>query len=367
MMAGAAPGYNGPVHVGWGRGALVTLVATFCSLVFAVPVRADEQFDVGPSPVLNVHVNHGQVTIQTWDRPQVLISSDNPADVRHLAPGEVDPRIPKQLQMASQRIETEHGPVTLPAESFVLPELPGAQHDAIVARGSGNMTITIPRGTAMVMAHLRAGRLSLNGYQGVFVTHVRSAEVSLNDVGGTGFVESLRGRVLATNSSFDRLRVRTATGNMLFQGCTSHQIQATSAYGSIVYDNGNFQPGLARFESEHGNVALGVRGSAQIGAHSGSGHVISSFHDEAQVHGDPTTKQATVGGGGPVVTATSKNGSVYLYSGSMNEHPHVRQELSGSTRLPVETVSPEAAPARAPQHAAPPSRPPAVRQGRPPR
>jgi hypothetical protein len=218
------------------------------------------------------------------------------------------------------------------------------------------MVITIPRGTAMVMAHLRAGHLNINNYRGIFITHVRSAAITLNNVSGTGYVESLRGRVVATNSSFDRLRVRTATGNVLFQGCTSHQIQASSVYGSIVYDNGDFQPGLARFESEHGNVALGVRGSAQIGAHSGSGHVVSSFQDDANVHGDPTTKQATVGGGGPVVTATSKNGSVYLYSGSINDHPHVREELSGSTRLPIRF---------SPQNAAPP-RPPAHTSGKPP-
>ena len=110
----------------------------------------------------------------------------------------------------------------------------------------------------------------------------------------------------ATNSSFDRLRVRTATGNMFFRGCSSQQIQATSNYGSIVYDNGDFQAGLARFESDHGNVALGVRGGAQIGAHSGSGHVVSNFQDGAFVQGNPETKQATVGGGGPVVTATSE-------------------------------------------------------------
>jgi DUF4097 and DUF4098 domain-containing protein YvlB len=219
------------------------------------------------------------------------------------------------------------------------------------------MVITIPRGTAMVMAHLRAGHLNINNYRGIFITHVRSAAITLNNVSGTGYVESLRGRIVATNSSFDRLRVRTATGNVLFQGCTSHQIQASSVYGSIVYDNGDFQPGLARFESEHGNVALGVRGSAQIGAHSGSGHVVSSFQDDANVHGDPTTKQATVGGGGPVVTATSKNGSVYLYSGSINDHPHVREELSGSTRLPIRF---------SPQNAAPPPRPPAHTSGKPP-
>ena len=225
--------------------------------------------------------------------------------------------------------------MTLPAESFVLPDLPGAQHDAIVARGNGNMTIMIPRGTAMVIAHIRAGRLTIDNYHGVFIAHVRQAEISLNNVSGTGFVESLRGRVVATNSTFDRLRVRTATGNMLFRGCTSQQIQATSTYGSIVYDNGNFQPGLARFESEHGNVALGVRGNAQIGAHSGAGHVVSSFHDDAQVRGDPTTKQATVGAAVRSSRRPRETASVYLYSGSMSDHPHVRQELSGSTQLPM--------------------------------
>jgi hypothetical protein len=353
MMRPRRSRYNRLVRVRLGRGAIAMLYAFLCSLTLAAPASADEQFDVGASPVLNVQLSRGHLTVQTWDRQQVQISSDQPVDVQHLSPSQVDPREPKQIQVSSQAIQTAHGLVTLPAESFVLPDIPGTQHDAIVARGQGNVTITIPRNTGIVIAHVRAGQLTLNGYHGIFVAQTRGAGITLNDVSGTGFVESLRGRIVASNSSFDRLRVRTATGNMLFQGCTSHQIQATSAYGSIVYDNGHFEPGLARFESEHGNVALGVQGGAQIGAHSGSGHVVSSFHNEANVRGNPATKQATVHGGGPVVTATSKNGSVYLYSGSINEHPRVRQELNGSTRLPVRY--PAAAP---PQNLAPNARPP---------
>ncbi|MFY9720260.1 MAG: hypothetical protein WAK16_11535 [Candidatus Cybelea sp.] len=346
MMERSRCRYNGDVRDGWRRRAIVTLLAALCSLAFAAPACADEQFDVGPSPVLNVHVNRGKVTVQTWDRQQVLISSDNPVDVRHLAASEVEPGIPKELQIEAQRIATTHGPVDLPAESFVLPDLSGSQHDAVMAVGTGNVTITIPRNTAMIVAHVRAGHLTIDNYHGIFVTRVRSASISLNHVGGTGFVESLRGRIVATDSTFDRLRARTAVGDMLFQSCTAQQIEATSTYGSIVYDDGQFQPGLARFESDHGNVALGVSGGAQIGAYSGSGHVVSSFSNDADVRGDPTTKQATVGGGGPVVTAASKNGSVYLYSGSMNDHPRVREELSGSTQLPVPAARP---PARPPQ------------------
>jgi hypothetical protein len=339
MMLATGRRYNGFVRRGWGREALVTLLAWLCWFGFVAPVRADEQFDVGPSPILNVHVTRGQVTIETWDRPAILISSEKPTDVRHFGPSQVDPGIPKQIQFASDEIQTDHGAVSLPAESFVIPELPGHDHDEILARGTGRITIMIPRGTAMVMAQQRAGHLTIENYHGVFVAHARAAGISLNNVGGTGFVESLRGHVIATGSTFERLRARTATGDIFFKDCTSHQIQATSAYGSIVYDNGSFQAGLARFESEHGNVALGIRGNAQIGAYSGSGHVESSFDDGAQVRGDPTTKQATVGGGGPVVTAASRNGSVYLYSGSMNEHPHVRQQLSGSLQLPMRPAS----------------------------
>ena len=188
----------------------------------------------------------------------------------------------------------------------------------------------------MVMAQQRGGHLTISKLsRRLHRPRARGAGISLNNVSGTGFVESLRGRIVATDSTFDRLRVRTATGDMLFQGL---HVAANPGDERVRIDRlrrRRLRAGLARFESEHGNVALGVRGNAQIGAHSGSGHVESSFDDDAQVRGDPTTKQATVGGGGPVVTATSKNGSVYLYSGSMNEHPHVRQELSGSTRLPM--------------------------------
>ena len=215
-----------------------------CSLAFAAPARADEQFDVGPAPVLNVHVIRGKVTVQTWDRQQVLISSDNAVNVRHVAASEVEPGVPKQLQFASQRIMTEHGPVELPAESFVLPELPGSQHDAVMAQGRGNVTITIPRNTAMVVAHVRAGHLTLDNYHGIFVTRVRAAGISLNHVGGTGFVESLRGRIVGN-------RLDASTGCACArrsETCSSRaapqqQIEATSTYGSIVYDDGQFPTG----------------------------------------------------------------------------------------------------------------------------
>jgi hypothetical protein len=187
-----------------------------------------------------------------------------------------------------------------------------------------------------VTAHVGTGQYNLSNYSGAFIAHVDNGGITMNHVNGSGYAEAVNGPVHANNSTFDRLRVRTATGNMLFRGCTSHQIDASSQYGSIVYDNGTFQSGLARFESVHGNVALGVRGGAQIGAHSGSGHIVSSFRDGAQVHNGSNMTQATVRGGGPVVTADSKNGTVYLYNGSVRTHPRVQAELRDVQALPAE-------------------------------
>ena len=322
MMATRVGVYNKTVFERCWRGGAALLLASSFWLVLGARASAAQQIAVGPNPWLDVQLQSGTLTVNTWDRPDVQISTTGKVGVSHVPASVADSRVPHQYTAWSQDVATDRGDVKLPEESFVLPQLRGASHDAVVANGHGDTTITIPRGTALVTAHVGSGQLNLNGYHGAFITQVRDGGIALDHVSGSGYAEALTGRVAATSSTFDRLRVRTATGDMLFRDCTSHQIEATSKYGSIVYDNGKFQPGLARFESEHGNVALGVRGGAQIGAHSGAGHVVSSFHN-----GSP--QQA------PVVQAVSKHGSVFLYNGAAhapaNAYAPVRDNAAART------------------------------------
>lgn len=324
MMAATGAGYNRAVFGRWRwRGAATLFLALSCWIFLAAAARAGEQIPVGPTPWLDVQLESGTLTVNTWDRPQVQVVTSGRVDLQHVNASQADPRIPRQYTAWSQNVATPQGDVMLPEESFVLPRLAGSAHDEVVARGQGNTTVTIPRGTALVTAGVGTGQLNLQNYRGAFIAHVADGSVTMNHVSGTGYVESLQGPVSASNSSFDRLRVRTATGNMFFRGCTSHQIEASSTYGSIVYDNGRFQPGLAHFESVHGNVALGVRGSAQIGARSGSGRMA----------------QTTVRGGGPVVTAVSKHGNVYIYRGS------ARAGFAQPAAAPAQALRPATAPA----------------------
>jgi hypothetical protein len=361
MMAPRGRRYNGAVRISRWRGAAGLLLASVCWLTLAAQARADEQLDVGQTPILNVQLGTGVVSVQTWDRPQVQVSADGSVNVQHIDAATVDPTIGKEIPNAAHSVETIHGTVTLPPEPFVLPKLEGTQHDEVRVVGDGNTTITVPNTSAMVIAHVERGRIYLENYRGVFVTQVHDGRVSLDHVAGSGYVESLRGAVVATDSTFDRLRVRTAASNVVFNRCTSRQIEASSTYGSIVYNNGSFEPGLARFESEHGNVAVGVRGGAQIGGHSDTGHVTSSFPTGTNLHENGNTTQATVEGGGPVVTATSKDGAVYLYNGALAEHPDFRAALqAGRLGAPRPAGGPDrslSAPARPfvpPAHPAPP-------------
>jgi hypothetical protein len=189
--------------------------------------------------------------------------------------------------------------------------------------------------------------------------------MQLDDVGGTVFLQTAHAPMIVTNSSFDRLRARSLFGNMTFERCNVRQIEATTIDGSIVYDSGNFDAGLAHFESTRGNVAIGANGPVQLGGHvSDGGRVYTNFVRPAAVDERDGEATATVQGGGPVVTATSANGNVYFYDGSLRS-----RQLSGQWQAPIDALQRPAETTRryqgSPSNDAPPAYHPGFQQYRP--
>ena len=307
---------------------MVKPLAALALLLSLGPVAAraqsaqDQHIPAGNAPVVRVQLRGvNLLTIRTWNREDVGVSSSVPLDVGHLA-ARAFPR--PQINVLATAVQTPRGPLSLPPETFVLIGTGAVRHDIVVIRGDASgsdVTVDVPADTALVFANLGRGRMLLQNYRnGSFVARVHNGALQLDGVGGTGFAEVAKGIMFARASSFDRLRARQAAGKMLFEGCSARQIEATSIAGDIAYDNGTFAPGLARFESTSGNVAIGVAsGGVQIGAHSSAGRIFSDFTGGTRVTGRGNDAQATVGGGGPVVTATSGTGAVYLYDGSLRE------------------------------------------------
>lgn len=310
------------------RGAVLPLLAiAFALAATASRANADvTTIATSGNPVVFLRVTTGTVTVRTWDRTDVSIDADPGVELRHFAGPQVMLRYPAQVPLWSQTVRTRDGEFTLPAEAFVVPPPQAAVNDAIVVHGDGNVTVTLPANTAMITTVVTHGDVAIVGYRnGVFISRVGNGMVRLEKVAGTGMVQTGSGPINAIDSDFTRIRLRSAHGTMIFERCNAKQIEATTLTGSIVYDNGTFEPGFAHFESERGNVALGVAGGAvQINARSTNGEVNSAFGNEARVTRNGGEAQAVVGSGGPVVTATSSAGSVFLYKGTLRNNPELQ-------------------------------------------
>lgn len=351
--------YNGEV-VGsrlrsWGTAAAGAL-GLFLAITMCEPAAADPSvYGTGNSPVVNINVDGGTLTIKTWDRQAVQTESNAPIAVHQFGPQAVSRALGKEIPVLASSIDTQaHGQITLPEETFVLSSVGEGPHDAVVVRSGGDTTITIPASTALVVARGH-GFVTVDGYRsGTFFVRLQGGGVHLENDGGEGFVQVMRGGIYANDSSFSRLRVRTGQGGIVFERCHARQIQATSVAGSVVYDNSSFEPGLARFETAYGHVAIGVTGNAQIGAHSASGHIFTNFDRRANVETRANDATAILGPGGATVTA-SAGGAVLLYDGTVmtrtgaNLNPVWRGMRESFNRIqgrvaPAATVTPQRLP-----------------------
>ena len=279
----------------------------------------------GSAPVVRVMLRSGVLLVRTWSRSDVQVTSAQPVSARSFRPDAVARAMSGSIPIFATTVFAPDGAITLPPEEFTLASLsPGPHLGVLVQALDANVTVMIPAGAALLLANVQRGRIEVQDYRGgTFALLVHNGGMRLRNVGGTGYAQVARGLLLIADSSFDSLRARSAMGDIFFENCTSRQIQVSSVTGTIVYDNGIFQPGLARFESAFGSVALGIGGGMQVGAHSSVGRIYSIV-DGASVRAGQTDAQ--LGNGGAVVTASSVHGAVYLYRGALRSQKRLPAE-----------------------------------------
>ena len=309
-----------------GLGALL-----FAGFMTAAPsAAATSSLDVADQPVVIVQVKGkgNDVTIRTWDRPTVQIESGDevPAVERRTVvfgtpavPLAVPiPQMPWVQRDASGQIT---GSGMMPPEDFPYAAFRPGPHDTVrvTAEAGAHLVVTVPATTGILQVRVGGGQTSIDGYRGsnLFVVQ-NQGRVQLTNSSTTAFAQMGYGVLYAADDTFDRIRVRASAAHIVFEHCRSKQIETSTVSGSIVYDGGTFDPGLARFESGSGNVALGVASAAQLTGRSQDGHVYTQFDRRVPVEqrGDGEAS-ATLGGGGPLVNGISGHGNVYLYEGTL--------------------------------------------------
>lgn len=321
----------------------LSATAALMAAVFAIaPACAQTSTNITmpleSAPVIRMQMHSGTVTIRTWDRMQVQIESTDPVRARRFGSNAVERAMAGgDIPIFSMPVMTPYGPIILPPEEFSISTLPDGPHDGVVIFGgasAGSVTVTVPNSTAFMWVMIGHGDVRMQDYRnGTFVARVHMGTLTLENVSGDAYVEVAHGTISARDSAFNRIRARTAIGNIIFANCNARQIVVSSVYGSIAYDNGTFVPGLARFETENGSIAMGIAGGgAEIGAHAFGGQIYSNFK-RADVRGAGTQMQAVVNGGGPVITASSSRGNVYLYQGSFTSLPALPPQWRAASKI----------------------------------
>ncbi len=333
---------RGVNHPPAGARRYVAALVVFLAAIFA-PLgarAASESFDVGEQGFVQIRAIKGEITVRTWDKPTVQIDTDDDFVGRKAPVRYGSPDVPFDIPMRAQPIPTITGIVQLPPESFVIANLKPTQHDGIYIEGkTGTATVTVPANLGMLVVAMRGGpsHVDIDGVKSAtMIVALRGGAARFHDVGGDGFVQVLNGRVTATNSNFNRIRVRTVNDSVVFERCSAKQIEASSVHGSVVYDNGQFVPGQARFESTFGNVLIGLGrgGGAQLSAHSGTGKIYSNFTQRnVALHQRDSDATATVHGGGPLVNLSSEHGSIYLYDGAIEQKRDSPDWHEGTARV----------------------------------
>ena len=304
------------------RGRAAGLLIFMCAIFSAQPswVRAQTSpivLPAGDAPVVRVMMRSGTLTVRIWSRSDVQVTSAQPVSARSFRPEAVAQALTRSIPIFATTVFTPDGTIVLPPEEFALTPLSAAPHAGVLIQAlDANVIVMLPQGTALLLANVQRGLIDVHDYRnGSFALLVHNGGTRLRNVGGTGYVQVARGQIMTNGSSFDRFRARTAVGNILFENVTSRQIDVSTYNGTIIYDNGSFRPGLARFETANGNIALGVgTGNVQIGAHSSVGRIYSTLGGAPIRAG---TTDARIGNNGSVVTASSSHGAVYLYNGAL--------------------------------------------------
>ncbi len=171
---------------GWRRGLGTLLFAFLLSISVGTRACADTVLSTDSPIIYIVGPFSGNVTIHTWDRPVVQSDGDTTVQYKHFPAALVARRFgdhPPAQMLWAQTLDTPSGQLALAPEPFSLEPLSPSPHDAVLIRGSGTATLTVPSGTALIFANVRIGALAIQHYRGgQFFARVMTGSVDMNDV-----------------------------------------------------------------------------------------------------------------------------------------------------------------------------------------
>ncbi len=318
--------------------ASVYVLAAGLLLASAVPASAQQvaferTYQVGAAPTLDVSTIRGKIDVSAGDADRIV--------VRGTATVRVGLSVPASAYELVKRVAA-NPPIHQEGATLRLRPPSGADEQRAMTVA---YNVTVPRGT-IVQTNSDSGATAISGVAGPVSVRTQSAAISMRDLGGEANVTTGSGAVeidgmagdlnVATQSSRISLRnigaglhVRTQSGAVegTFRGHGNVDVGTGSSAIDLVGVNG----GLTA-TSNSGRIRVSGVPTAPWQVTSGSGSFDLDFDSNAKLTLDArsgsgsvsvegstlqgsTSKAAasgTVGGGGPLVRATSRSGSIRI-------------------------------------------------------
>ena len=315
-----------------------TVVAAASFLALALPASAqrvefERSYTVGASPTIDVTTIRGKIEVSVGTADRIAVRGSATVRWGLSSPAEAYELVKKVA--ANPPIQQEGDTITLRP-----PSAPEEQRAMTVA-----YEVTVPRGT-VVRTNSDSGETTIAGVSGRVSIRTESAAISVRDLGGDTDVTTQSGAVnadsvagnlnVSTQSSRvsarnlgASLRVRTQSGAVegTFRGPGNVDIGTASSAIDLVGVNG----GLTA-TSNSGRIRVSGSPTAPWQVTSGSGSFDLDFDSNAKltldarsgsgsVRVDGSSLQGatakgsasgTVGGGGPLVRANSRSGSIRI-------------------------------------------------------
>lgn len=314
------------------------VLAALAAFAFA-PQRAAAEtapIEVADGAVVMLQApGRSEISVRSWDRSSVSVQteSDETVDIAHrtavFGPGRLPLGFAVPPIMWNIRRDTPAAASgIIPPEDFPFSNFRAGVHDVvhINAQPGAHLTVMVPASTGVLVVRGGVAQTAIDGFHGGnLIVAQGGGRVTIDNTATTAFVQLGGGALSVTDSAFERMRYRSIGASAFFERCRARQIETSTVTGTVVFDGGTFDPGLARFESQFGSIALGMAGDAQVLARSQQGHVYTQFDRRVAVEQRSESEaSAVVGSGGPLVNALSGHGNVFLYDGTLRSRPNGR-------------------------------------------
>jgi DUF4097 and DUF4098 domain-containing protein YvlB len=272
--------------------ALLPLTVTLAFALTAAAERIERLFPASEDVTIEFRNLHGQVTVQSWNRPQVQIIA-----VRR-----------------SQAVEThlEQGENRVHVHTHLL------QSSAPAGERSVDYEIWAPP-SARLHLYQETGTLRVESFFRDVTVETVAASVYLRNVNGHTSVKTLNGSVTAERCT-GRLDAASISGTLRFLETDAERLVANTTSGDIFYQ-GDFQRGGSYdFINHEGRIELLLPATAsfELDARSVQGEVVNELPLRPRSHGRVPQGSVmksllgTVHTGAALVRATSFSGTIRL-------------------------------------------------------